>query len=141
RRQGRRRDARRLAAAGGSRVHGCTTVTLAPRTNREAVTRLLALSWPLIIQGLLFWLDSAANRYWMGRYLGEQGLAVHTTSAATLALLELLFAGIGSGCAVLVARSVGAKNGRGLSIMSASLVVCAIAWVLVAGAVVAFADP
>jgi Na+-driven multidrug efflux pump len=116
-------------------------VTLEPRTNREAVTRLLALSWPLIIQGLLFWLDSAANRYWMGRYLGEEGLAVHTTSAATLALLELLFAGIGSGCAVLVARSVGAKNGRGLSIMSASLVVCAIAWVLLASAVVAFADP
>jgi Na+-driven multidrug efflux pump len=116
-------------------------VTLERRTNREAATLLLALSWPLIIHGLLFWLDSAANRYWMGRYLGAEGLAVHTTSAATLALLELLFAGIGSGCAVLVARSVGAKNGRGLSILGASLVVCVIAWIVVGGAVVAFSGP
>jgi Na+-driven multidrug efflux pump len=112
-----------------------------PRTTPEATKLLLALSWPLIIQGLLFWLDSASNRYWMGRYLGAEGLAVHTTTAANVALLDLVFAGIASGCGVLVARSVGAKDGRGLSILAGSIAVSATVWLVIAGAFLALSEP
>jgi len=112
--------------------------TPAPRTSREASRLLLALSWPLIIQGLLFWLDSASNRYWMGRYLGGEGLAVHTTSSASLALLDLVFVGIGSGCGVLVARPVGARDGRGLSILAGSVAVSAATWLVVGGSFIVF---
>jgi Na+-driven multidrug efflux pump len=117
------------------------TASQAPRTTREASWLLLALSWPLIIQGLLFWLDSASNRYWMGRYLGDEGLAVHTTTAASVALLDLLFVGIGSGCGVLVSRSVGARDGRGLSILGAAVAVSAAAWLVVGGVFLAFSGP
>jgi Na+-driven multidrug efflux pump len=107
------------------------TASQAPRTTREATGLLLALSWPLIIQGLLFFLDSASNRYWMGRYLGGEGLAVHTTTSASVALIDLLFAGLCSGCGVLVARSVGARDGRALSILAASTVVAAVTWLVI----------
>lgn len=93
------------------------------------------------MQGLLFWLDSAINRFWMGRYLGAPGLAVHTTTVATVALIDLVYAGIATGCGVLVARSVGARDGRGLSIMASAGVVAAMAWLVIASGVAAAAWP
>src|SRR5262245_49497792 len=94
-----------------------------------------------MVQGVVLFLDSAVTRYWMGRFLGREGLAVHTTCAASLALVTLLFLGLSTGCNVLVARSVGAKDGRGLSITMGAGVVCAFAWIVVVGVFVPFAGP
>lgn len=111
------------------------------RSTRQVTLLLAALSWPLVVRGLLLFLDSAGNRFWMGQYLGAEGLAVHTTTALVVGLLDLLFQGLSVGTSVLVARSVGARDGRGLSILASTIAVAGILWLLLAVVVVALSDP
>lgn len=121
-------------------------MTFVPVTSTESKAsplplRLLGLAWPLIISFMLFFVDAANVRYWLGHYHGVDGTAVHTTTATVVGLMALAFTGISMGCSVLVARSVGARDGRGLSLLGSAAALALVIWLVLASIVVAISGP
>jgi Na+-driven multidrug efflux pump len=102
---------------------------------------LLRLGWPLALSNILLSLDSFSIRFWLGRYLGEYGLAAHTNTAPVIGLVHLLFTAIATGLGVSIARSVGARDGRGLSLAVNAMVLTGVVAVIVAVAAVVGATP
>lgn len=98
---------------------------------------LLRLGWPLALSNILLSFDSFSIRFWLGRYHGEAGLAVHTTTAPVIGLVHLLFMAIITGLGVSIARSVGARDGRGLSLaVNAMLLIAVVAGLVTVAALV-----
>lgn len=106
-----------------------------------ATPRLFALAAPLIITMILMMLDAVNIRYWMGTYLHAEGLAVHTTTAPVVVLGQIAYYGIATGCGVLVARSVGARDGRGLSLFGAGVVLVVVTFAILETVVLVIAGP
>jgi Na+-driven multidrug efflux pump len=99
---------------------------------------LLRLAWPLALANVFLICDAFVVRYWLGHHYGSVGLAVHTATAPVVGLVHLLFIAIATGAAVGIARSVGARDGRGLSIACNAMTLVGVLAVVIGVATVAF---
>lgn len=112
-----------------------------PRGQSSVVRALLRMTWPLVLSQLITQLDSIAVRYWLGHYHGKEGIAVHTATAQPVNLLTLLLIGIVTGQGVAVARSVGARDGRGMTLTANAATLTLLVSLVLAGVVIGFGDP
>lgn len=96
---------------------------------------LWSLAWPIAISNQLSILSIAILLFWLGRLVGETGLAVESLFRPLGLLVGWGFAATSIGASVLVSRSVGARDGRGLSIAAGALTLTATMWVIVAAVV------
>src|SRR5688500_999139 len=78
---------------------------------------LWRLGWPLALTVQLATLSEILIVYWLGRLLGSPALAVEATMRHAFVSTGWAMAGVATGVSVLVAQSIGAKDGRGLAIL------------------------
>ncbi len=90
-------------------------------TPREASALLWRLAWPIALTGQLAVLAEAINIYWLGRLLGDDALAVEATLRPIVNCIGWTLVSIATGVSVLVAQSVGARDGRGLTYVTSGL--------------------
>jgi Na+-driven multidrug efflux pump len=88
-----------------------------------------SLAWPIAISNELAILTLGVMLFWLGRLIGEPGLAVESLLRPFTLLLAWLFAATSNGGAVLVSRSVGAEDGKGMSIAAGAVSLTAVMWV------------
>ncbi|HSK00745.1 MAG TPA: hypothetical protein VK932_05865, partial [Kofleriaceae bacterium] len=79
--------------------------------------RLWQLAWPLMLTEELGILTQMVTVFWIGRELGASALAVEAMVRPVLLSVTYLFTAVAVGGAVLTARSVGARDGRGLTLI------------------------
>ena len=108
---------------------------------REAALLLWRLAWPLALTGQLAILAEAINIYWLDRLLGTEALAVEATLRPVLQCIQWVFFSIATGVAVLVAQSVGARSGRGLSYIASGMRLVLVMWVVFAAIALPLASP
>lgn len=77
---------------------------------------LWSLSWPLVMANELNVLTLSILIFWLDRLLGEPGLAVESLFRPVGMMANWLFGSVGIGATVLVSRSVGAKDGRAMTV-------------------------
>jgi Na+-driven multidrug efflux pump len=90
-------------------------------TRREASVLLLRLAWPIAVTGQLAMLAEAINIYWLGRLLGDEALAVEATLRPVVQCIGWILVSIATGVSVLVAQSVGARDGGGLTYIKSGI--------------------
>ncbi len=89
---------------------------------RELVLRgplgrtLWTLAWPLVVANELHVLSLGILIFWLDRLVGATGLAVESLIRPVGLMAVWLFGSVGTGASVLVARSVGARDGRAMTI-------------------------
>jgi Na+-driven multidrug efflux pump len=110
-------------------------------TPREAGLLLWRLAWPLAVTGQLGILAEGINIYWLDRLLGSEALAVEATLRPVLSCIQWIFIAIATGVSVLVAQSVGARNGRGLSYIASGVQLVLVMWVVLAVIALPLAGP
>jgi Na+-driven multidrug efflux pump len=93
---------------------------------------LWSLAWPIALSNELSSLSISILVFWYGRLLGETGLVVESLFRPISSLVFWFFASASVGASVLVSRSVGAKDGRGMSIAVGSVTLTLALWVVVA---------
>jgi Na+-driven multidrug efflux pump len=91
-----------------------------------------SLTWPIAISSQLSILTVSILLFWLGRLAGETGLVVESLFRPLGLLFGWLFASTAVGASVLVSRSVGASDGRGLSITAGTLTLSLALWGVVA---------
>lgn len=74
--------------------------------------RILFISLPLILSGILQLMFNAADVIVVGRFTGSTALAAVGSTGSLVKLTVNLFLGLSVGTSVAVARSVGAKNNK-----------------------------
>ena len=74
--------------------------------------RILFISLPLILSGILQLMFNAADVIVVGRFTGSTALAAVGSTGSLVNLTVNLFLGLSVGTSVAVARSVGAKNNK-----------------------------
>ncbi|HSK03309.1 MAG TPA: MATE family efflux transporter, partial [Kofleriaceae bacterium] len=99
----------------------------APSSNRGART-LAQLAWPLVMSGQIGVLTGLVIAFWVGRFLGEDGLAGLALVRPVMLCVFWLFGSVAFGATFLVARSVGARDGRGLAILTSGIGLLVLAW-------------
>ena len=77
---------------------------------------LWSLSWPLVLSNELNVLTISILIFWLDRLLGQTGLAVESLFRPVGLMVAWLLGSVGVGTTVLVSRSVGARDGRAMSI-------------------------
>jgi Na+-driven multidrug efflux pump len=103
---------------------------------RELVLRapigraLWSLSWPLAAANELMMLHLSILIFWLDRLLGESGLAVESLLRPVQMMVVWLFASAGNGASVLIGRSVGARDGRAISIAAGAATLIGTAWLV-----------
>ena len=102
-----------------------------PTRDPSVQRRLLSLAWPLILMGVLGFASNAISSYWFGEYLGATGQAVYTSGAQIAALMGLLLVAIAMGTSVTIARSVGARDGLGRTMLASALGLVVAMWLLI----------
>jgi Na+-driven multidrug efflux pump len=70
--------------------------------------------------------------FWLGRLVGQNGLVVDSLFSPFSLFVAWCFGSTAAGASVLVSRSVGASDGRGLSIAAASTSLTFVGWAIVA---------
>jgi Na+-driven multidrug efflux pump len=96
---------------------------------------LWSLAWPIAVSNQLSILAFSILLFWFGRLAGETGLVVESLFRPLGLLIGWLFAATAAGASVLVSRSVGASDGRGLSIAAGAVTLTLALWAAVAAAV------
>ena len=96
-----------------------------------------SLSWPLAVSNQLSTLTLGVCLFWFGRLLGETGLAVESLFRPLGLLVAWTLGATSVGASVLVSRSVGAADGRGLSLAAGAVTLT----VALSGIVIAVAGP
>jgi Na+-driven multidrug efflux pump len=91
---------------------------------------LFSLSWPLAAANELATLNLSILIFWLDRLLGKNGLAVESLLRPVELMVGWLFASAGIGASVLVARSVGARDGRAMSFAAQSASLSAAGWLV-----------
>jgi Na+-driven multidrug efflux pump len=112
--------------------------TESPGTIARALWRL---GWPLAIMLQLGSFSEAISIYWLGDLLGPSALAIEATLRYVFSAGGWVLACAGVGVSALVARSVGARDGRGLSIIASGVALTIVMWGVVALAGVVLAGP
>lgn len=90
---------------------------------------LWSLGWPIAISNELAILTIGVMLFWLGRLVGEPGLAVESLLRPFTLLVAWLFASTAMGATVLVSRSVGAEDGKGMTIASGAVTLTALMWI------------
>lgn len=80
-----------------------------------------SLAWPMLIANELETCVVGAELFWLGRLIGESGLVVESLYRPFGLMIAWFFASTTVGSSALVSRSVGASDGRGLQITTASM--------------------
>jgi len=94
---------------------------------------LVTLAWPLAVSGTLLEGFRLVALYWMGHYAGSVGLSVMAIMGPIDLTVGWIFVALSAGAGSLVARSIGAKRGDGLTIViSATKLVLGVSIVLAA---------
>lgn len=86
-----------------------------------------SLAWPIALSNQLSVLTGGVMLFWLARLVGETGLVVDSLFRPFGFLVAWCFGSTSVGAGVLVSRSVGARDGRGLSIAAGTVTLCA--WV------------
>ena len=110
-------------------------------TGRAIAARLWQLAWPIAITGQLAALEEAIIIYWLGHLLGAHALAVEATLRPVIECIVWALLAIATGVSVHVAQSVGARDGRGLELITSGMLLVAFAWVLLIAIVLPTAGP
>ncbi len=88
-----------------------------------------SLAWPIALSNQLSMLTMGILLYWLGRLIGETGLAVESLFRPLELLLSWGFGAVSVGASVLVSRSVGASDGKGLAITASSITLTVALWI------------
>ncbi|TMQ11361.1 MAG: hypothetical protein E6J91_23270, partial [Deltaproteobacteria bacterium] len=91
-----------------------------------------SLVWPIAVSNQLSILSLTILLFWFGRLAGQTGLAVESLFRPLGLLVGWLFGATSVGASVLVSRSVGASDGRGLSIAAGAATLAVALWAAVA---------
>jgi Na+-driven multidrug efflux pump len=101
---------------------------------------LLAVTWPLFVSGQLANLIGLIVFYWIARLGGTAGLEAWVVLLPVMAISsQIISDSISDGSGALIARSVGAGDGRGMAILRSALQLMGVALVvfMIAGALLA----
>jgi Na+-driven multidrug efflux pump len=97
---------------------------------------MLQIAAPLIIGSQLDSIVTIITMFWVGRLAGTDGLGVMVVASPVVGVSNLLVSGtVCAGTGALLARSIGANDGRGLSILRSGFRAAAVmtgVWVLAA---------
>jgi len=96
---------------------------------------LWSLAWPIALSNQLSIVTVSILLFWLGRLAGETGLVVESLFRPFGLLVGWLFGATSVGASVLVSRSVGASDGRGLSIAAGTTTLTLALWAAVAAVV------
>jgi Na+-driven multidrug efflux pump len=96
-----------------------------------------SLAWPIAISNELAILSLGVLLFWLGRLIGEPGLAVEALLRPFTLLVAWLFGATSVGASVLVSRSVGADDGKGMSIAAAGVALTGAMWLALSACVLA----
>ncbi len=102
---------------------------------------LWRLSWPLVITLQLVSYAEAIAISWLGHLLGPPALAIEATMRHVFLGGAYVMAGVATGVSVLVSRSVGARDGRGLTIVANGVALCAALWLAAVAIVLPLGGP
>ncbi len=96
---------------------------------------LFTLAWPLAVSNQLETLTIGAVVFWLGRLLGDSALTVESLFRPVGLMSAWLLTTASTGSSMLVARSVGARDGRGYDIVKNAIMLTLIIWAVVAAIV------
>jgi multidrug efflux pump len=96
---------------------------------------LWSLAWPIALSNQLSILSISILLFWLGHLAGETGLVVESLFRPFGLLIGWFFAATSVGSSVLVSRSVGASDGRGMSIAAGAMTLTVALWLAVAAVV------
>jgi Na+-driven multidrug efflux pump len=85
------------------------------------------LAWPLVISSQLAVWSEAIVMFWLGHLGGTDSIAIYTVTLPVYYFAACAFTGIAIGASPQIAWSVGAKDGRGLSLTVSALWLAALA--------------
>jgi Na+-driven multidrug efflux pump len=100
---------------------------------------LWSLSWPIAISNELYELTALIVMFSLGHFTGDTGLVVYSLFRPVSGFVLWWFTGISTGSSVLVARSVGAVDGRGLFIASSAVKLTLCMWAVLAAVAIPLA--
>ena len=96
---------------------------------RAPVSRALwTLAWPIIAANELMIVTSVIGLYWIGRFVGGPGLVADSLFRPINMLVGWFFMAGAVGGSVLVSRSIGARDGRGLAITASAATLTLALW-------------
>ena len=102
-------------------------------TTGSLLPKVLLFSVPLMLSGVLQLLFNAADIIVVGKFAGDQALAAVGSTGSLINLMVNMFMGLSVGASVLVARSWGAQDYRGVQkAVHTSIAIAGIAGVVVA---------
>ena len=108
---------------------------LAVSEHRDFVLRapvgraLWSLAWPMALSNELAILTMGVVLFWLGRLVGEAGLVVEALYRPVELLITWLFGATSVGASVIVSRSIGAKDDRGLAVAAGSVSLTLAMWI------------
>jgi Na+-driven multidrug efflux pump len=91
---------------------------------------IISLSWPIALSNELGVLTGSLTLFWLGRLVGDTGLVIDALFAPLAFLVGCCFGLTCSGASVLVSRSVGANDRRGMSITAGALTLLLVLWLV-----------
>jgi Na+-driven multidrug efflux pump len=97
----------------------------------EVAGDLWRISWPLVLNGQLMMILEMITIFWIGRLLGPDALAVEAIWRPIILAATWFFLAASGGASVLIARSVGARDEKGLTIGASAMALTVAIWVLV----------
>ncbi|MEJ7596922.1 MAG: MATE family efflux transporter [Kofleriaceae bacterium] len=110
-------------------------------TPRLVVRKLWKLGWPLGLMLQLVGYSDAVVMFWLGHMLGPAGLAVEATMRHLFMAAGWLIGSVGTGVSVLVSQSVGARDGKALTIVASGVRLCLVMSAVTAAIVVVCNGP
>jgi multidrug resistance protein, MATE family len=90
-----------------------------------------SLAWPIMVSTELSMVTGAVLLFWLGHLIGSPGLIVESLFRPLNLLVGWFFMSGAVGASVLVSRSVGAGDGRGLSIAAGATTLSLALWAAV----------
>ena len=83
---------------------------------------LIKMFIPLLMAMTLTMIYSMVDSLWVGNMLGEHGLSALTVCTAIVLIMSSLSMGMGNGISVMIAQMIGAKDKKGISGGSATVI-------------------
>jgi Na+-driven multidrug efflux pump len=99
-----------------------------------------ALAWPMLLTNELDTCSFGIDLFWIGRLVGESGLVVESLYRPFALMIIWFFTSTTVGASVSVGRSVGATDGKGLSITAGAITLTMVLWLGLVALVVPFAS-